>query len=631
MDLNIGATIVYYLRYALRLIVGLLDGFIYTISAEIYDLMIKIAEAEIFTDDTLTSIAGRVYQLLVLIMMFRLISVFIGYVVNPDDMVHKEKGYQKVITKMIVSIALIIITPWAFDQARNIQTVVIDEGVIDYLVFGTSAEKDVSNGYRFMYTVGKLFIIPQKTVDGKQQECPLNWDDDNECRYGAQYNSNLLVAFDKAITTQPNGKKDLRALMSLPQYGDPTANNNEGEFYVNYRFPFVGSTLVGVVIGYMLLIMCIDIALRSVKLAFYEIIAPIPIIANIGPKSGKDSMLGKWLNAVLKTYVDLFIRVAGLQLAALAVSYLIEPNTFEKNDFFVTLFLIIGALTFAKKLPDILKEFGIKFETGGFSLKKKLEPAMSMVRPLTGAAAGALGGMFANAQASNAVKRGLVRGGASALGGALTGAVRGAAAGAKQKNGLGLGAGFGAAGKSGQKIIKNDGTTLGGRMIAGAQQRLGLDTKADRLEKEFEKQDKWQKARESLESYASKQAAKNPTNPINTVKYRNAQGQEVEAHNVNLAQAQARLTTLKSGNAHVGGVVRGVTYRDANGNMVTGDVNLDSIQARRNTPSSLNNNEIVSRRANLEAERAQGYVASDELRQRRANLEAERQQGYAMN
>ena len=36
----------------------------------------------------------------------------------------------------------------------------------------------------------------------------------------------------------------------------------------------------------------------------------------------------------------------------------IKTEVIKENDFFVTLFLIIGALTFAKKLPDILKEFG---------------------------------------------------------------------------------------------------------------------------------------------------------------------------------------------------------------------------------------------------------------------------------
>jgi hypothetical protein len=154
----------------------------------------------------------------------------------------------------------------------------------------------------------------------------------------------------------------------------------------------------------MLIIMCIDVAVRSIKLAFYELIAPIPIISYIGPKDGKETMLNKWFSQVLKTYADLFTRIAGLELAVFFIDTMLENETlFKSGDIFVELFLILGALTFAKKLPDILKDLGVKFEGGTFNLKKKFNDEMLGSKYIK--RAGAAGLALAGGAAANMVKK----------------------------------------------------------------------------------------------------------------------------------------------------------------------------------------------------------------------------------
>lgn len=417
------------LPWFLRQIVSFIDGWIYTADAELYDLITKIARQEIFSEGTLNEVAGRVYQLLALIMIFRLVFLFITYVINPDDMLDKTKGYQNIIKKMIITLGLIIITPWAFDQARVVQQLVLEEGIIEYFVFGQSSSASISSGYEFMHTVGKLFVIPYQCVDNQCKTsleqnyiaCAAHskWDENiavnndvgeisckdevggtcaNYCGSGAGEDANYAATLFKAA--YPDGAKyDLRSLMSLGGWGNPKT----AKFYSEYKFPFIGTTLVGAVIGYMLIIMCIDIAVRSVKLSFYELIAPVPIVSYIGPKSGKDTMLGKWFTQVLKTYADLFTRIAGLEIAVFFIDTLLENETLVKsNDFFVELFLIIGALTFAKKLPDILKDLGVNFSTGGFNLKKKLNDEMLGSKVMK--RAGAAGLAFAGGATANSMR-----------------------------------------------------------------------------------------------------------------------------------------------------------------------------------------------------------------------------------
>ncbi len=417
----------YYLAFAFRWLVGRLDGLVYTVDAMLYELMMDIASAKVFSTDTIKDVSMRVYQLLGLVMLFRLIFAFLTYVINPEDMTDKNKGYTKIIKKIFTSLALVIITPWLFTQSRNLQIYIINDHLIEYFIFGTAGSSQAKPGYELMYTVGKIFNTPYKCANDKckpedteKTSCwGTKWDEElrkdsnwreedgkhvlssgsysNLCAYGASEKDHANALYE-AVHPNAAGEYNLHELMHLVSAGNkPNFFFGEGDWYVEAPLIFIGSTLVGVFIGYVLLIMCMDIALRSVKLSFYEMIAPVPILSNLGFKDGKDSMLNKWFHEVLKTYADLFTRVAGLQIAIFAVDELVNNGALEgNNNPLVSLFLIIGALMFAKKLPDILKGMGVNFEGGGsFNIKKKLNdevPVLGKRINQVGSAAGHFAG-----------------------------------------------------------------------------------------------------------------------------------------------------------------------------------------------------------------------------------------------
>lgn len=542
-----------------KLVYEFISGTIFTVNAELYDLMIRIARAKVFTSGTIYEISGRVYQLLALIMMFRLIFIFMTYIINPDDLTDKKKGYSGIIKKVIITLGLIIVTPWAFTQARNIQTVVLDDGVIEYFILGQDSNTYASSGYELMYTIGKMFVTPYQ-CDGQctayaeeANKCEdAKWVENvppidsrtgtltcTDCRGTCGYGAGEDPAFAKALyrAQYSNGAKyDLGALMSLGSYGKVI--NGELRYYVDIKYgPLM--PILAIAIGYMLLVICIDVAVRSIKLSFYEMIAPVPIISYIGPKDGKDSMLNKWFNQVTKTYLDLFIRIGGLELAVFFIDTMLK-NGIAENDFFVGLFLIIGALTFAKKLPEILKDLGINLDTGGFDIRKK--PGVSAIG---GLAAGAVGGMLGNYRGSREAGRNVFQSLASGALGALPGSLRGGAAGFKDKDGAGFQKGFAAAGKGGQRIVKNAGSSFGGRTMAGVQQKLGLSTRYDEMKKEFDNQDEWQKVRKGMEEYAMGEINKDSGFTASTVSWTDALG-GTHTGNVNLAMERARLQRMQS-------------------------------------------------------------------------------------
>ena len=69
------------------------------------------------------------------------------------------------------------------------------------------------------------------------------------------------------------------------------------------------STLVGAFLIYVLVTVALKIAIRAIKLSLCEILAPIPIVSYIDPKTSKQSF-DKWVETSIKTYLDLFTRLA---------------------------------------------------------------------------------------------------------------------------------------------------------------------------------------------------------------------------------------------------------------------------------------------------------------------------------
>jgi len=390
--LDVWNKVAYLIRSWLTTLIATIDGLIYTADAEIYDLMIRIASTKVVTTETIESIAGRIYQLITLIMIFRIIFVSITYIMNPEAMTDKTKGYGNIVKKAIITLGLIIIVPWAFDQSRTIQAVILDDNVIEYFVFGQNDASRASTGYQFMFTLGKLFVHPYqctptgckpydidklKNSKNIKQVCTGNWENNTpglefygkvitegtanvgKCGYGLEgADNNLSYGITMYnVITPTGGKYDLQALFNLATYSDDADDKRKDlgwnwDSYAHYNYPVIGSTLVGLMCGYMLIVMCIDVAVRTIKLSFYEMIAPVPILSYIGPKDGKDTMLNKWFSQVLKTYGSLFIRVAGLQLACLFVTEMLENGLNSDGNIFVTLFLLIGILTFAKQAPQ---------------------------------------------------------------------------------------------------------------------------------------------------------------------------------------------------------------------------------------------------------------------------------------
>ncbi len=159
-----------------------------------------------------------------------------------------------------------------------------------------------------------------------------------------------------------------------------------------YLFP-VSSICAGVLI-YLLISFCLDLGIRTIRLAFLQLIAPIPIIMRAMP--GKSSQFDKWLKKTLATYMEVFIRVFLMYMAVYLLSNLnINTNTWQ--GLWVKAIVIMGVIAFVREAPKLISDItGI--DSG--NMKLGILPKLAAGGALTGAA---LIGGGATALARNAV------------------------------------------------------------------------------------------------------------------------------------------------------------------------------------------------------------------------------------
>ena len=176
---------------------------------------------------------------------------------------------------------------------------------------------------------------------------------------------------------------------------------------------FIISMVVGIALVVYLLILCVDVIVRRLKLTLLQVMAPLPAISYIDPN---DKVFGQWGKMYIATYLDLFIKLIAISLALGLLQGLINNDEFSDNLLY-RFFYIVAILIFAKLVPSMIsKIFGLDSMGGSF------KDILGMGKAAAGFGAGAVLG----AAAGVATGKGFGR-----LSGIAKGAMMGAGSGAK--------------------------------------------------------------------------------------------------------------------------------------------------------------------------------------------------------
>lgn len=375
-----------------RNLVSVLDRGVYGLISAFYDIIEKLANTTIINSSSIDEISGKIYALIAVFMIFKISFSLINYIVNPDMIVDKVKGGGTLVRNILITFILIIFVPFGFDFLYRAQSAILSDAIIEKLIYGST------------YSEKTIDIIMDEDYCGDKKASTSNIgdfvglmafktffqiDDDSDP-------DDFIEEFEDKYCTASvgTGSASVGNLLKSDVYNAPHGWSFEHNYVVNYTI-FI-STIVGAVLVLVFLSFCFDIAMRSIKLIFLEILAPVPIISYIDPDKSKNGMFSKWLKEVASTWLSLFMRLLAFHIAIYFISFLGENASFGDN-IWISLLIIIGILMFAKQLPKLLENImGIK-ASGNFNLNplKKLDEEALGFKQARKLAAGAVSGTAA--------------------------------------------------------------------------------------------------------------------------------------------------------------------------------------------------------------------------------------------
>lgn len=264
----------------MRNLAFVLDKIVYTLIDWIYKLFVSLAQINI-SETVTNSFASRIYAFLGIFMLFRLAFSLITYLINPDNLKDQKKGGAALVKRIFISILLMALVPAIFREAYALQKIILDENIIGQVIMGQPISKDDSdgdhNGERMAYTTFSAFFFPDIT------------DSDNPCKN--PFSKGQLVANCRTKIADLGGETVAKTYEEAYQQLKVShletiinAKTSSGDYIFHYQ-AFI-STIAGGFIVWIFVIFTIDLALRVVKLAFLQLISPVPIISYIDPKEG---------------------------------------------------------------------------------------------------------------------------------------------------------------------------------------------------------------------------------------------------------------------------------------------------------------------------------------------------------
>lgn len=433
-----------------------IDSAVYGFIAIVYNLIEDLANTSILSMTDMNEFASRIYALLGIFMLFKVSFSIISYIVSPDKISDSSTGMGGIIKNVLITLVLILIVPTCFTLLYEAQSAILSENIIPKLLLGTNSDASTIDN--------ELYIAPacQETENDIDDEQYVTAAKDNGNYIALMIFRNFYQLSDEGVKAGDSdylknkflptycgfgvNRMDVSYLLQSKIYNGPVDEIDDNGFlsglqniiniiqpanyigeavgdwateklglgpttyYIDYNY-FI-STIVGIFVIFILITMAFDVAIRSVKLTFLQLISPIPIISYIDPKSGKDGMFKRWYTEVFKTWASLFIRLLALFFGVYLIKqlgqlYKIGNHKYLSSNFWIQLFMLLGVLMFCKELPKLLEQLipGMK-GSGSFKLNplKKISEDSIGGKFITGGIMGAgamtasaLGGAGANA------------------------------------------------------------------------------------------------------------------------------------------------------------------------------------------------------------------------------------------
>ena len=346
----------------------------------------------------MNELMDRIYIILGVGMLFFVAYKIICLMTDPDKISNDgADSMQGIVKNVVFSVIMLSLIPTAFNYLMQFQSRVVSTNVIGSIILGTSNNSSDDNnvrkaGAKVALSIYSSFYYPIE--NGKiytYYEC------------GGRYPEAAII---------PDGVPDICETY-VEKYDDAMRNEGIKEFIldedlnqalVDGKMEHIAiiPVLAGAYAVWLYLVFTLDIATRAIKLIFYRLIAPIPVMMRITKPVG--GAFTKWINDVIKTYLSLFIRLIIINFSLFTINLIVSldlselfPSSNSATGLAVLLAkvaVLLGILQFAKDAPKMVEElFGVEhIDTSVAGMKNRLNENEYAKRAAVAGGALGLGG-----------------------------------------------------------------------------------------------------------------------------------------------------------------------------------------------------------------------------------------------
>jgi len=362
-----------------------------------FSSIVQIGVINIFEDSVISTISTRVYTLVGVFMLFRMSLVLIKYVTDPNAK-EFDKGFGKIFMRLFAVVILVVAAPSFFSMMKKVQNNIIVFLPELFVVSGVSGDASFTAETLCEYTVTVDGVKHTATIPSGNKTCEsvleipgledatlnnlsvdISVTDYYEHILSRNINKTFMYPIFNTGSTErldqviKDGDYNTITVYISERYpvtgeqitGDEADAGITKDLYV-IRFDWILALLVTILSFAMIVVALFSLVVRSLKLAFLQILAPIPIIAYLNP--GVDwndgvSVTSKYLRAYFITYIDIFVRMSVVIIVMMGID-LVDNMTVYEYDSVVKLFLLeslLAALVIIPKIfGDIFAKDGVK-------------------------------------------------------------------------------------------------------------------------------------------------------------------------------------------------------------------------------------------------------------------------------
>lgn len=390
---------------------------VYKLAAFAFKIFLILATGKLVSADSYKKIIENFYVVIGVILLFVLAFSFLRAMVNPEDSKQGTSMVKKIILNLITSSVLMALLPSIFAFAFDFQDSIVLTNTIGKF-FGYGNQNDSSNPQ------GNIEAIEQganQIVNGiytaffnvSEEECSsiINSSDSSAssemekftyCQEQIESDGEATIGGVSASYSLAEVIEEVDRNATFSNYAAFAGNIDDNEIDFNGFISLIG----GLALLYVAVSYCFDMALRLVKLVFYQIIAPLPIFMRVIPEGKLSGMFNSWMKVTLTCYLEVYIRIVTFYFVvylckAMMSSSFLTREVFQYGFFtglFTNAFVLMGVITFMRQAPKLFAEVtGIDSGKMKLGIRDKLAAGGAFT-------AGSIAGAGITALANNGVR-----------------------------------------------------------------------------------------------------------------------------------------------------------------------------------------------------------------------------------